>query len=131
MKSPKSFYGDNFPFGEKFLSFLDRQITSDFLLSVHPGEMFAKLKPDLGATIWASYRLGMKASLGWILILGPASFTHLEAAHSCFRPVVGDVLNDCKPGTAICAIDKWVTKAAVYWIKKLFQTIGANAYVRG
>ena len=51
--------------------------------------------------------------------------------HGGFRPVIGDIINDCIPWPAIGAIDEWMVKAAVCRIKQLAKAVGTNGDIWG
>ena len=82
------------------------------------------------AALRASIRLSMKAAIGRVMEFARAIAAHLKMSHSRALAIVGNVLDDGKSGTAIRAVDKRITVAAVAGIEEFFKTVLAGAHVR-
>jgi hypothetical protein len=74
---------------------------------------------NLRPALTASVRLGVEAAIKWIVILRLASGAHLEVTHGCLGAVIGHVLDYGEARSAIGAVGKRVTIAAVTRIQQL------------
>jgi len=106
---------------------------NDILLS--PG-FFQRVAARVGeqqsrTTFRTSSRFGVKTAVERVFIFDPASTAHLKVPHSCVRPVIRYVFDYREAGTAIRAVDKWISVAPVRGIEQLFQAIIASRDVRG
>ena len=87
----------------------------------------AQTRPALGAGV----RLGVKAPVGRILVLGAAALAHRERGHRGERPVVWNVPHDREARAAVGAVDERVAVAAVGGVEELQQALVAGRAVGG
>ena len=96
------------PFIAIILLFLIR-ITSLLIISLVSLIVLLSYKKGIFRSAYRTgNRLGMKTSVFNINVFFPAIRTHLKSIHCCFLPVVGEVSDNCKAGSAFCTVDKWV-----------------------
>jgi hypothetical protein len=79
----------------------------------------------------AAGRLRAEAPVGGVVVLGGAPLAHAKRGHGRERPVVGDILDDGEPGTAVSAVDKRVPVPPVGRVGELAQAVRAGIGVRG
>ena len=88
-------------------------------------------EPHPRAAPGAGVGLGVKATIGRVVILPPAFVAHLEARHRRGRPVVGDAGDDREPRPAVGAVDERVAVPAIRGVEQLRQALPAGGRVGG
>ncbi len=71
----------------------------------------------------------METPIGRVFILPGAFLAHVESRHARHWTVVGQVFDDRKARSAICAVGEWIAIVAVFGVKQLAQTFLANSHV--
>ena len=107
-----------------------RQETGRFLQC--PDSLVAPLphlEPDPGPTLGTRIGLRVVASVPGVPVLGPASLTLAKHRHARSLPVVGHLLDDRVPGTAVRAGDEGVAVAPVGGVEQLRPTAVAHGHV--
>ena len=86
---------------------------------------------DRRAAVRAGDRLGVKATVRRILILGSTRRAHREVGHGRERPVVRHGLDQRQSRPAMGAVDEWIAVAPVGRIEQLAQAVRAGRHVGG
>jgi len=74
--------------------------------------------------------LGVETSVQRVIILRLAAPAHGKNIHGSFGSVIGDILDDGIPGTAIGTVDKRIGKSSIFNINHLFETISTDRNIR-
>ena len=82
-----------------------------------------------GAAFGAGIGLGVESAVRGIGVLGLAGGAKREAGHRGGGAVVGDILNDGEPGTAVGAVGEGVLETAVGRVGAFGQAFGAGGDV--
>ena len=122
MKAAKAFDGDDFACLQKFRGLLDRIVFGNRVAACVD-------QPQLRAAHGTCVGLSMKTTIGRIFVFGPAFGAHRKRGHRCHRPVVGDAARDRKARTAVSAVGKRITPAAVARRKHFFGAGAARGRV--
>jgi hypothetical protein len=72
----------------------------------------------------------MKAPIDWVMEFARAIGAHFKNRHGRALAIIGNIFDDSKSGTAIGAVNKRITVAAVAGIEEFFKTVLAGAHVR-
>jgi hypothetical protein len=72
----------------------------------------------------------MESPIQRLLILFTTPLTHGEGSHGGFIPIVGNILDDCVPRTAVGAIDEGIAVSSIPGIIHFAQAVVADAYIR-
>jgi hypothetical protein len=88
-------------------------------------------EPYLRPTCAAGNRLGVKAPISYICILGGAFVAHLEDRHRRVGPVVGDGFDYRIPWAAIGAVYKRIAVPEIFLVGHFGEAISAGCNVGG
>ena len=84
-----------------------------------------------GAAPGASDRFRMKAPVCRVFILPRAVRAQREGAHGCMDPVIGEILDQCEPWSAVGAVGEGVAISALAGCAHFQRAIRAGPNIRG
>src|SRR3974390_1531285 len=86
-----------------------------------------QLRAAIPTGIW----LGMEATIGGIVVFGPAGGAHLEFVHRSARAIIRDVANDGEARATVGAVDERIAESTVARIGHFAKAVVTHGDVRG